>query len=326
MALPVVMTSVPLTDTLIELLTPHVRMVPWQDDPDAHYSAEVEGIFVYGKSKVTGPLLDRLPRVRVVSNHGVGVDHIDLVAAADRGIPVGNTPDVLNGAVADAAFALLLATARRIVEGDRFVRQPDCLAFPADAMTGTEVHGTTLGIVGLGRIGSEIARRAHGFRMNILYHNRRRSAETEQQLLADGISARHVDFGELLSSADHIISILPHTPETVGKFDAIAFAAMKETAIFVNIGRGTSVDTPALTHALTRGRPAAAGLDVTYPEPLPQDHPLRQLPNVVFTPHLGSATRQTRRRMGELAVDNLLRGLHHPPRELYGVKHRPGAP
>jgi glyoxylate reductase len=287
--------------------------VPWQDAPDSQYAAVVEGVFVYGKSKVTGPLLDRLPRVRVVSNHGVGVDHIDLAAAAERGIPVGNTPDVLNGAVADAAFALLLATARRIVEGDRFVRQPDCVAFPADAMTGTEVHGTTLGIVGLGRIGSEIARRAHGFRMKILYHNRRRREDTERQLSTDGISVEYVSFRDLLNAADHIISILPHTPDTVGKFDAAAFAAMKETAIFVNIGRGTSVDTCALADSLAHGRPAAAGLDVTSPEPLRQDHPLRQLPNVVLTPHLGSATRQTRRRMGELAVANLLRGLQNLP-------------
>jgi len=301
-ALPRVIADGPLAPNILELLAGKVEILPWQ-------AAEVDGtpadaVYTYGHPRTDGPLMDRLRGVKVISNYGVGVDHIDVPAAASRGIPVGNTPGILDGATADMGFTLLLAAARRLVEGDRYARSPEFTVYDPGYMLGTEVHGTTLGIVGLGRIGSQVAKRARGFDMNVLYYNRRRVPEQEALL-----GVRYAPFDELLASSDFVMLTAPLTDETRGIINAAALAKMKRSAILINIARGPVVDTAALVAALQNGTIAGAGLDVTDPEPLPRGHALLSMPQVVIAPHLGSATRQTRQRMAEMSVQNLLAGL-----------------
>jgi glyoxylate reductase len=301
--LPRVLTDLPVSTLIADLLRPHVELLPWE----AAESAEAEriaAIYTYGHPLVNAALLDRLPGVRVISNFGVGVDHIDVSAATARGIPVGNTPGVLDGATADQAFALLLAAGRRLVEGDRYARGPNFLRYDPSYMLGREIHHSTLGIIGLGRIGTQLARRARGFDMTVLYHNRQRRPEVEETL-----GVRYVSRDELLASADYVVLTVPLTPQTQGLIGRAELALMKPTATLVNVARGPVVDTAALTEALMARKIYAAALDVTDPEPLPRDHPLLQLDNVIITPHLGSATEETRRRMAEMSIENLLAGL-----------------
>ncbi len=305
-SLPRIVADTPLAPNVLKLMDGHVQVLPW---PTAgHVPAAVQGIYTYGHPRVDGPMLDRLGSVRVISNFGVGVDHIDVPAAAARGIPVGNTPGVLDGATADLAFALVLAAGRRLAEGDRYARGPHFLRYDPGYMLGREIHHSTLGIVGLGRIGAEVARRARGFDMTVLYHNRHRRPEAEASL-----GARYVSFDELLAQSDYIVLTVPLTAETTGLIGRAEFARMKPTAIVINVARGPVVDTDALTEALTARRIYAAAVDVTDPEPLPRDHPLLRLENLTITPHLGSATEQTRQRMAEISVENLLAGLHGRP-------------
>jgi glyoxylate reductase len=282
-------------------------LLPWES---AHQPGAdcIAAVYTYGHPAVGAALLDRLPTVRVISNFGVGVDHIDLTAAAARGIPVGNTPGVLDGATADLAFALLLAAGRRVVEGDRYARGPHFLRYDPSYLLGREIHGATLGIIGLGRIGEQVARRGRAFDMTVLYCNRQRRPAVEAAL-----GVRHVSRQELLATSDYVVLTVPLTAETRGLIGRAELAAMKPTAVLVNVSRGAVVDTDALTAALTGRKLYAAALDVTEPEPLPRDHPLLRLDNVIITPHLGSATEQTRRRMGEMSVANLLAGLSGRP-------------
>jgi glyoxylate reductase len=304
-AVPRVLADLPLGPVVTDLLAGRVELLPWEAAGEA---GRVEAIYTYGHPLVDAALLDRLPAVRVISNFGVGVDHIDLAAAAARGIPVGNTPGILDGATADLAFALLLAAGRRLAEGDRYARGPDFLRYDPSFMLGREVHGATLGILGLGRIGDQVARRARAFDMTVLYHNRRRRPAAEAAL-----GVRHVSRDELLSLADYVVLTVPLTDQTRRLIGRAELARMKPTAILVNVARGGIVDTDALTEALADRRIYAAALDVTDPEPLPRDHPLLRLDNVTITPHLGSAAEQTRRRMAEVSVENLLAGLEGRP-------------
>src|SRR5262245_33345125 len=292
----------PLAPNVLKLLEQHVEVLDWPKGNAA--PANVAAIYTYGHPRVDGALLDRLPGVRVVSNFGVGVDHIDVPAAAARGIPVGNTPGVLDGATADQAMALLLAAGRRLVEGDRYARGPKFIRYDPGYMLGREIHSSTLGIVGLGRIGQQVARRARGFGMTILYYSRQRRPEAEAEL-----GVRYVPFAELLAQSDYIVLMVPLTPQTQGLIGRAEFAQMKRTATLVNVARGPVVDTAALTEALRERRIYAAALDVTDPEPLPRDHPLLRLDNLTITPHLGSATEETRQRMAEISVENLVAGL-----------------
>jgi glyoxylate reductase len=306
-SLPRVVADGPLAADLIELLAGKVELLPWSRT--AHAGTDmVPGVLTYGHPRVDGPVMDRLPGLRVISNYGVGIDHIDLAAAAARGIAVGNTPGILDGATADQGWALLLAAARRLVEGDRYARSPHFTTYDPGYMLGREVHGSVLGIIGLGRVGRQVARRARAFDMTVLYHNRRRNDAAEREL---GVvyAARH----ELLAAADYLMLCVPLTNETRGLIDAAALRLMKPTATLVNISRGPVVDTAALTEALQARRLFAAALDVTDPEPLPRDHPLLRIDNVIIAPHLGSATVQTRRRMAEMSVANLLAGLRGQP-------------
>jgi glyoxylate reductase len=305
--LPRVVADGPLDATITGLLDGRVEILPWRVALEGSQQP-VGGIYTYGHPHVDGAMLDRLPGVRVISNYGVGVDHINLADSEARSIPVGNTPGVLEGATADLAFALLLAAARRVVEGDGYARSPAFTHYDPGYMLGREVHGATLGVIGMGRIGLQVARRARGFDMTVLYHNRRPRPDAER---AHGV--RHATLGELLAASDYVVLTVPLTEQTRGLIGAEALAAMKPTATLINVARGPVVDTEALLVALKAGQIATAALDVTDPEPLPRDHELLRLPNVALTPHLGSATVQTRRRMAELSVANLMAGLRGEP-------------
>jgi glyoxylate reductase len=305
MTLPRIIADTPLAPNVLRLLEPHALVLSW---PVGDAPLPVAAVYTYGHPRVDGALLDRLPGVRVISNFGVGVDHIDVPAAAARGIPVGNTPGVLDGATADMAFALLLAAGRRLAEGDRYARGPDFLVYDPGYMLGREIHSSTLGIVGLGRIGAQVASRARGFEMNVLYHNRRRRPDLETSL-----GVRYAGFHELLEKSDYVVLTVPLTPETRGLIGKSELARMKPTATLVNVARGPVVDREALTEALAERRIYAAALDVTDPEPLPRDHPLLRLDNLTITPHLGSATVETRQKMAEISVENLLAGLAGRP-------------
>jgi glyoxylate reductase len=289
------------------MLDGRVELVPW---PSARAAGaeRVEAIYTYGHPTVDARLLDRLPAVRVISNFGVGVDHIDVASASARGIAVGNTPGILDGAAADLAFALLLAAGRRLVEGDRYARGPDFLHYDPSFLIGREVHGSTLGILGMGRIGEQVARRACGFDMTVLYCNRQRRLAAEEAL-----GVRHVSREELLAASDYVVLTVPLTAQTYRLIGRAELARMKPTATLINVARGAVIDTEALTEALIARTIRAAALDVTDPEPLPRDHPLLRLDNVIITPHLGSATEQTRQRMTEVSVENLLAGLEGRP-------------
>lgn len=304
--LPRVIADGPLNSVILEMLSGKVQVLPWPDQ--GRGSVAAEALYTYGHPSVDGPFLDRLDGIKVISNYGVGVDHIDVTAAEARDIPVGNTPGILDGATADIGFALLLAAARRVVEGDRYARGPAFTHYDPGYMLGREVHSSTLGIVGLGRIGRQVAQRAKGFEMTVLYHNRQPRPDVEREL-----GARYAPFDELLAASDYVMLCVPLTPETRGLIGTRELALMKPTATLVNIARGAVVDTAALTAALQAGRIDGAALDVTDPEPLPRNHPLLALDNVVIVPHLGSATEQTRRRMAELSVDNLFAGLAGQP-------------
>ncbi len=301
---PRVLADLPVSAVVLDLLQGRVELIPW----DSAAATSVSGIYTYGHPLVNAELLDRLPRLCVISNFGVGVDHIDVAAATVRGIAVGNTPGVLDGATADLGFALMLAAGRRLVEGDRYARGPNFLRYDPSYILGREVHGATLGIVGMGRIGEQVARRARAFDMTVLYCNRQRRPAAEAAL-----PARHVTQAELLAASDYVMLTVPLTPATQRLIGRAELARMKPMAVLVNIARGAVVDTDALTEALAQRRIHAAGLDVTDPEPLPRGHPLLAMGNVIITPHLGSATEQTRRRMTEMSVENLLAGLAGQP-------------
>jgi glyoxylate reductase len=260
---------------------------------------DVEGLIVANEPVP----LERLPRLRVVANFGVGYDRIDVAACATRGVAVTNTPGVLDAATADLAFALLLAVRRQVVAGDRFVRSGRWGGSWSEGGLAEEVSGSTLGIVGLGRIGSAVARRAQGFDLRVLYTRRQR---------ADSELGEFRELGALLAESELVSIHAPLTPETEGLLDARRLALLRDGAVLVNTARGEIVDEAALVAELASGR-IAAGLDVFAHEPeVPPE--LLELPNVVLTPHIGSATRQTREAMTRLVVDNLLaveRG--HPP-------------
>ena len=271
-------------------------MPPSPEELRAHMH-EAEGLLALITDRVDAELLDASPRLKAIANMGVGTDNIDVEAAKERGIPVGNTPDVLTDATADLAFALLLALARRIVPGAEKVRAGEWRTWEPAADLGADLTGAVLGIVGWGRIGQATARRAVGFGMEIVHSSR----------------SSGVPLAELLERADFVSLHTPLTPETRHLIDADALARMKPTALLVNTARGGVVDQDALRAALQDGEIAGAALDVTDPEPLPPDHPLLDAPNLLVVPHVGSATVRTRARMAEMAVENLLAALDGRP-------------
>ncbi len=265
---------------------------------------EAEAIFCLLTIPVREELLARAPRLRVVSNMAVGYDNIDVAACTRRKIPVGNTPGVLTESTADLTMALLLAAARNLPQGAADAREGRWKTWSPAGWLGADLDGATLGLVGFGKIGKAVAKRAQGFGLKVIYFDRQPNPEAESSL---GVSYR--PFDQLLAESDFVSIHTPLTPETRGLFQAATLQKMKKTAILVNTARGPIIPMGDLAEALKAGWIAAAALDVTDPEPLPPEHPLYQLPNCLIVPHIGSATWNTRRRMAELACQNLLAGL-----------------
>lgn len=265
----------------------------------------MQGVYITGSEKIDATLLDACPTLRAVCSMAVGYNNIDVPACTARGVLVSNAPDVLTETTADFGFALMMATARRISESEHFLRRGEWHKWSYDMFAGADVHGSTLGILGMGRIGQAIARRGHlGFGMPVIYHNRSRLA-TE---LEAPLGARWVEKDALLQQADHLVIVVPYSTASHHAIAARELALMKPSATLTNIARGGVVDDAALAEALAARRIAAAGLDVFEGEP--QVHPgLLALPNVVLTPHIASASIPTRRAMSHLAVDNLIATL-----------------
>jgi len=272
------------------------RTPPGREDLLARIE-ELEGLLSLLTDPVDAELIAAAPVLRAISNYAVGTDNVDLEAASARGIPVGNTPDVLTESTADLAVALMLGASRRLVEGDAYVRRGEWRTWEPELLLGHDLHGATVGIVGLGRIGRAVGRRLEGFGCELLFTD----------------EGSGVPLEELLERSDFVTIHCPLTPDTRGLIGEEALGRMKETAYLVNAARGPIVDTDALADALKAGEIAGAALDVTDPEPLPVDHPLLDVPGLVVLPHIASATHATRERMADMAVDNLLAGLAGEP-------------
>ncbi|XP_057684078.1 probable 2-ketogluconate reductase isoform X2 [Corythoichthys intestinalis] len=292
----------------IDILRQHFQIVNHRDflkDPGL-YGPKIQVLFSWiQRPKATPALLKSLPALKVVASGGAGYDHLDLPNITRLGVRVANTPGVVSDSTADMAMALLLASARNIVEGHQLMMDPKTTVLP-QWLGGVEVSGSSLGIVGMGKIGYKIAQRAKGFDMRILYYNRsRRSIEDEQTLGATYCE----NLADLLGQSDFVVLSVCLTPETTGLISAKELALMKPSGTLVNISRGPVVDQDALVEALQARTIRAAALDVTYPEPLPRDHPLLGLPNVLITPHFGTSTITTIRRMVQKMVDNALAAI-----------------
>ncbi len=286
----------------------------WDNDAPPPYRVilerlgDKEGLLCLLTDKVDAALMEAAPQLKVISQCAVGFDNIDVQAASRRGIAVGNTPGVLTDATADFAFALLLAAARRLGEASDYVRAGKWETWGLTLLLGQDVHAATLGLVGLGRIGQAVAERARGFSMRVLYHDRVRQAEAEAEL-----GLEYCELDDLLHTADFVSLHVNLTDQTRGMFNAQTFSKMKPGAILINTSRGSVVDSQALYQALNTGQIAYAALDVTDPEPLPADHPLLSLPNIIVVPHIASATVSTRNSMAQMAVENLIAGVLGKP-------------
>ncbi len=273
--------------TELQLLINDAFHVVWPDDLAAKpaLGGKIQGVFVIKYPTITAEFLASMPALKVLGNHGVGYEHIPVALCRARGVRVGTTPGVLSDTTADMAFALLLAAARRVVEGDAVAKDRNTKSFDLNWF-GFQVSGATVGIIGMGRIGSQVAKRARGFDMKVLYHNRKPCSKA----LEEEMQATYVpDLHDLLRQSDFVVLSAPGSKETIGMMGRAEFSAMKKNAVLVNIARGNLVDHDALTDCLQRGQLGAAGLDVTDPEPLPRDHPLLSLPNVTITPHTGNS-------------------------------------
>lgn len=262
---------------------------------------KANGLLCLLTEQVDADLLEAATNLKIVANMAVGYDNIDIAAAKKKGIIVTNTPDVLTETTADLTFALLMTTARRIVEANNYIRMNKWEHWSPFLLAGSDIHHKTIGIVGMGRIGEAVARRAKGFKMSILYHNRNRNRNAEKEL-----NATYVSLHTLVKESDFVVSLVPLTSETKQLFNKETFQTMKETAIFINASRGGVVDEKALYDALLQNEIKAAGLDVFSEEPIDSTHPLMQLENVVCLPHIGSASVETRTKMLELCLDNIV--------------------
>jgi glyoxylate reductase len=288
--------------------------MPPEYDELRRRTAEAEGLLSMLTDRVDAELIDGSPRLKAIANYAVGYDNVDVDAATRRGIPIGNTPDVLTDATADLAFTLLLAAARRLPEAAATVIDGTWDTWDPGGLLGRSVNGKTLGIIGAGRIGEAVARRASGFEMEVLFAGRSGSKQddgTQQQQQQPQHPRTHIL--ELLQRSDFISIHCPLTEQTRHLIDTEALRLMKPTAIRVNTARGPIVDQRALANALRDGQIAGAALDVTDPEPLPTDDPLLAAPNLIVVPHIGSATHEAREQMAELSVDNLLAALNGDP-------------
>jgi glyoxylate reductase len=308
--LPPVFVTRRIPDVGLELLVGHCEIELWGGElppPKGRILEAVQhcvGLLCLLTDSIDGEVITTGQHLRVISQMAVGVDNIDLATATGRGIPVGHTPGVLTEATADMAFALLMAAARRIPEGIEKVRSGSWVTWEPMGLLGADVWGATLGIIGLGRIGTAVARRATGFAMRTLYYDPERHPALENEL---GIE--FVELEALLSQADYVSLHCPLTPETEHLIDRRALQLMKASSVLINTARGPIVDQEALVEALAEGWIARAALDVTDPEPLPADHPLVHLRNCIVIPHIASATISSRDRMATMAAENLLAGV-----------------
>jgi glyoxylate reductase len=313
-AKPVVVIPQYLHEPGLSMAREAAEVVYWPEDspmPRERLLAAVvdaDGVLSHPASRFDRQLLDRAPRLKVIANVAVGYDNVDVAACTERGIAVCNTPGVLTDATADATLALMLAVSRRVVEADRFIRSGGWRYWTPTLLVGQDLTEATVGIVGMGRIGREVARRVRAFRARVVYYSRRRYPEVEAEL-----GATYVDLPTLLAESDFVTLHVPATPETRHLIGAAELAQMKPTAYLINAARGPIVDQAALAEALRAGRIAGAGLDVYDPEPIPADDPLLRLDNVVLMPHVGAATLRTRQRMSELAARNLIAVLKGQP-------------
>jgi glyoxylate reductase len=287
------------------------EMDVWQEDLPPLYGLLLEkargadGLLTLLSDWIDAALMDAAPKLRVISNLAVGYDNINVAEATKRGIFVGHTPGVLTETTADLAFALLMAAARRVVEADSYTREGRWKTWGPAILQGQDIHHATLGIIGLGRIGAEVAKRGKGFNMRVLYCDTVRRNEEEKRLGVEYVP----ELAKLLSVSDFISLHVPLLPETHHLIGAVEFALMKPTAVFVNTSRGPVVDETALYEALKSRRIFAAGIDVTEVEPIPLNAPLLTLDNIVITPHIASASFTTRKNMALMAAENLLAGL-----------------
>lgn len=296
----------------LDLIEKFAELELWPDDeppsPEQLMEAmsNVDGAIINVMDRIDAPLLDAAPKLRVLSQVAAGLDNIDIPEATKRDIMVGYTPGVLAKSTADLAFALLLAVARRVVESDKWVREGNWkISHHPMFWLGSEVNGSTLGILGLGGIGLEMAKRGLGFDMKVLYHSRTRKRDLEKEY-----GLKYASFKRVLAESDFLSIHVPLTPQTNHFIGEKQLKMMKPSSILVNLSRGPVVDTDALHQALTKGTIAGAGLDVFDPEPVPTDHPILGLDNVVVLPHIGSASNRSRRDMHLLAARNLVAGLN----------------
>ncbi len=293
----------------VALLYPECQVEVWEGELPVSRDVllekvrDVDGLYCLLTERIDAQLLDAASRLRVVSNMAVGYNNVDVAACTARGIPVGNTPGVLTDTTADCAFALLMAAARRIVEGTDYVRAGRWKTWGPMLLMGQDVHGATLGIVGFGRIGQAVARRAQGFGMRILYH------DAYAPDVGPDLKATSVDLDTLLAESDFVSLHVPLTAETHHLISEEELHTLKPTAVLVNTARGGVVDPDALYRALRDGEIAYAALDVTEPEPIPVDDPLLSLANCIVVPHIASASVATRSKMALIAAENLLAGL-----------------
>ncbi|PNZ88528.1 2-hydroxyacid dehydrogenase [Staphylococcus devriesei] len=294
-------------DQFIEQLEQLGDVHMWDDEfepmPRAQFLTELEdaeACFITLSEKIDKESIEHAKNVKIIANMAVGYDNIDVALANRNGIVITNTPNVLTETTAELGFTLMLTVARRIIEAQQYVQNGQWKSWGPYLLSGKDVHGSTLGIYGMGDIGRSFARRLQGFNTTILYHNRSRHGDAERQL-----NAQYVSFDELLERSDFVICTAPLTSETANKFDEKAFSKMKKDAIFINIGRGAIVDEEALVNALNNNEIGGCGLDVLREEPVRLDHPLLKMQNVVILPHIGSASVVTRDRMIQLCVDNI---------------------
>jgi len=308
--LPLVLVTHTLPNGWLDLLKDRCRIIIGPQDADrlSHQLEsnllEAEGLISLLTINVDDELLSRAPKLKVVSNMAVGYDNIDLQSCTRRGIPVGNTPGVLTDGTADLTIAIMLAAARRLFEANLDARQGKWKTWSPTGWLGKDLRNATLGLVGMGQIGSAVAERAHGFGMELIF-----SDPNPRKEVADRLGAKHVPIDVLLQESDFVSLHIPLTPETRGLMNKDTLRRMKSSAILVNTSRGPIVDSDALLQALREDWIAGAALDVTDPEPLPPEHPLFSQRNCLIVPHIGSATWNTRRQMAERACVNLLAGL-----------------
>jgi len=309
MTQPKVFVTRQLPQATLDRLAEHCDMDVWDDFlPPPHdvlqqKVQDVDGLLCLLTDRIDNSIFDIAPNLKVVSNMAVGYDNIDVSLATAKGIPVGNTPGVLTETSADFAFALLMSVARRIPEAQQYVRDGNWKTWHPTVLSGQDIYGATLGIVGFGRIGQAVARRAQGFGMKILINTR------SDNDVIDELGAERVELDDLLQRSHYVSLHVPLTDETHHLIGAQELQTMKPTAILINTARGGVVDSVALYDALKNNDILAAGLDVTDPEPIPLDDPLLKLDNCVVVPHIASASVATRRKMAEMAVDNVITGL-----------------